>query len=359
MKANGHPVRQGVRALRDQPNRLPNVGADVARLTRLLCDARLGARLREVCGVGGWHVAPAADAGDDLCWIVLQYAGGRASIGLDAAAHPALASLAGESATPLACAVAGLLLTPLIALLESFGAADVAVVAVGRHGGEAPASVVVRCLHDDRRYTCRLALPEPGWIDLIERRLALHRPPLPRRLGDILVPGYLLVGEKRLAIGKLKRLRPGDVVLRFASHGLQELEGRSPVPALELHWGPGGTHRYVARATLDGPQLVLDTDPAMTYQNDRPDSDMPDAQTQTSIDELDLPVRFEIETVALPLAQLSALRAGYVVELPRTIRDARVRLVSYGQLIGSGELVTVGEQLGVRIVEMFGSHDAD
>jgi type III secretion protein Q len=79
----------------------------------------------------------------------------------------------------------------------------------------------------------------------------------------------------------------------------------------------------------------------------------------TSIDELDLPVRFEIETVTLPLVQLSALRAGYVLELPGTLRDARVRLVSYGQLIGVGELVSVGEQLGVRVIEMFGSHDAD
>lgn len=376
MKAPGHSARQTVRPLRDHPNGLPRVDPDLARLTRLLCDARLQTRLRERCGVNKWQVSLGDAHGDALCWIGLQHDGACAWIGLDVAEHPALAALDGDESAPLACAVAGLLLTPLIDLLETLGAADTRVVSIGRRapahrnadgrndGGDAgdtgaKLALNISCVRDTRRYVCRLGPAGQSWIDLIERQLTMHRPPLAPRLADIRVPGYLLVGEKPLAIATLRRLRPGDVVLRFAAPALHELDGTTPAPALALRWGVPGMHQYVARATLDGSRLVLDTDPAMTYHNDHPGSGAPDADSQTSIDELDLPVKFEIETVNLPLSQLAALRTGYVLELPSTLRDARVRLVSYGQLIGLGELVTVGEQLGVRVVEMFGSHDAD
>ena len=75
-------------------------------------------------------------------------------------------------------------------------------------------------------------------------------------------------------------------------------------------------------------------------------------EAPVAIGELDLPVKIEIDTVALPVAQLSALRAGYVLELPVPVREAQVRLVSYGQMIALGELVAVGDHIGVRIVRM-------
>jgi type III secretion protein Q len=74
------------------------------------------------------------------------------------------------------------------------------------------------------------------------------------------------------------------------------------------------------------------------------------------IGELELPVQFEIDTVALPLAQLSTLGPGYVLELPVPVADAQLRLVAHGQTIGYGELVTVGEHLGIRIIRMAHRH---
>ena len=73
------------------------------------------------------------------------------------------------------------------------------------------------------------------------------------------------------------------------------------------------------------------------------------------IGELELPVQFEIDTVAMPLSQLSSLAPGYVVEFPVPFADARLRLVAHGRTIGYGELVTVGDHLGVRIIRM--AHD--
>jgi type III secretion protein Q len=376
MNHTGHSARNTVHALHDIPNSLPQIDPAHAHLTRLLCDGRFEARLRQLCGITEWQVAPASTAAahDDLCWVDLHYDGGRLSIGLDAAQYPALAALSadprggdthegGDAAAPLACAVAGLLLTPLIDLIESLGAPGVSVASLSRRapkarhaGGQA---LAVRCVRNAGHYACRLGQVERSWLELIERQLGMHRLPFTQRVSEIRVPGYLLVGERRLTIKTLGGLRPGDVVLRAASPALRALDGTDAASDLELRWGPAGTHQFVARVTLDGQHLVLNTDPTMIYTNDRPDLGTTDAESSTSIDELDLPVKFEIETVTLPLVQLSALRAGYVLELPATLRDARVRLVSYGQLIGIGELVTVGEQMGVRVIEMFGSHDAN
>jgi type III secretion protein Q len=361
-------ARHLVSSLHDSAIALPSIDPAIARLTRLFCDGRLEERFRQALDIADWHVGHGIGDGgpQNACWIDLQYEGGLASIGLDPAQYPALTAAAtsvahddASATAPLRCAVAALLLAPLIDALDTLGAPGVGVAALGRRAPDGP-TLDVRFTRHAQRFECRLGNVDTAWLDLLERQLRAHRLPFTQRVSGIRVPGYLIVGDKKLRIGTLNRLRSGDVILRALAPSLRGLDGASgPVADLELRWGPPGMHQFVARATLDGKQLVINRDPDMTYRNDRSDLPAMEPDVGTSIDELDLPVRFEIETVTLPLVQLSALRAGYVLELPGTLRDARVRLVSYGQLIGVGELVSVGEQLGVRVIEMFGSHDAD
>jgi len=71
---------------------------------------------------------------------------------------------------------------------------------------------------------------------------------------------------------------------------------------------------------------------------------------------LDIPVRFEIETVPVSLADLESLRPGSVVELATPLAAASVRLVACGQVIGRADLVAVGDRLGARITMMAGPH---
>lgn len=87
-----------------------------------------------------------------------------------------------------------------------------------------------------------------------------------------------------------------------------------------------------------------------THANDLLTSDRSD--DAIDLGELDLPVQFEVDTIALPLSQLCALRPGYVLELQTPVAEAQLKLVAHGQTIGFGELVTVGEHLGVRILRM-------
>lgn len=78
------------------------------------------------------------------------------------------------------------------------------------------------------------------------------------------------------------------------------------------------------------------------------------APEPADLGEVALPVHVEIDTLSLSIAELAALRPGYVLELPLAARDVPVRLVAYGQAIGGGRLVAVGAHLGVRIDRMAG-----
>jgi flagellar motor switch protein FliN/FliY len=53
----------------------------------------------------------------------------------------------------------------------------------------------------------------------------------------------------------------------------------------------------------------------------------------------------------MPIAELFSLRDGSVVELDRRV-DESIDLVLDGRVVARGELVAVGDQLGVRIVEV-------
>jgi type III secretion protein Q len=86
------------------------------------------------------------------------------------------------------------------------------------------------------------------------------------------------------------------------------------------------------------------------------------AETETAaaptLDELQLPIVFELDTARISLAALADMRPGYAVELDVPLREATVRLVCHGQTLGQGQLVAIGDQLGVRITRMEHPHDA-
>lgn len=346
---------------------LRRIDPGTARLSRTLCDARLRDWLAQAHGVHDWRavtddVVHAVQAG----WLELRDAQGGATIGFDPALYPALASAAAHgrgyddpalSAT-LRQAVMSILLAPVLDALCTFGADDVQVAAVHdvREADDPSvrrATMTVRFTHAGHGHECWFGEVHGDWLALVDAQLAARRVPLSPTLSEVLVPGCARLGETVLAVRTLESLRAGDLLMRAVDPALSawfDTPAR-PVPLSAL-WGLPGERQLRARATLDGTRLTLEMDPFMTQDAHRP---TPGAEETTSIDELQLPVAIEIETVTLPLVQLSALRAGYVLELPAPVREARVRLMAYGQMIGSGELVSVGDQLGVRIIQMAGA----
>ncbi|WP_052382410.1 type III secretion system cytoplasmic ring protein SctQ [Paraburkholderia kururiensis] len=449
----------------DGTQRLPlrAVSNLAARASRVLCDARTPVVLRHALGQGlsiaDWQASVEGIAPRDLSAqafvasfempgvLELAHAAGPLHVAFDLAAHPALAiaasparaatSASADSDRALRAAILGVLLEPLFQRIAALGLGDLHVVRLTRGllaTDVQAASVALAFTLDGRRVAAQIALT-PALLAVLEEARATQMSALARRglpalldvghhadkhangapdaaaalrarLGELRVPGRLVLGARRLSIETLRALAPGDVLLRTFAASLAPLlaaaaraarnaataDGSHAEPGQHAptsahaaqaaftdpngpasHAGPGAPHaagaalaiaawgtpgliRLHAPAQFDGHTLVITKEPTMSDELDpvRADDALADDQAQNPIEigELDLPVQFEVDTVALPLSQLCALRPGYVLELPTPVADAQLKLVTHGQTIGYGELVTVGEHLGIRILRM-------
>jgi type III secretion protein Q len=345
------------------PARLPTFAASTARLHRLAVDGRLHALLAHLFGVTGWTVGT-RDPIDPARAAVIRLRWGMqtASFVIDLSQHLELASLAasGESAqASLRTAVAAILLAPLLRAFEQIGIEGVEIVSLERH---MPARRAAECCAlafriDGQRIDAVLEHIDDPWLHTLEQIVAQHCVPYATHVSEIAVPGRLRVGEKTISITMLDSLRPGDVILGAVPASVRALLANEVVSVrMEMVWGRYGTRQLRAMGDVAQNKITLNEDPIVSHdtQFNAPLTDSVD--TPVGISHLDLPLKLEIDAVSLPVAQLSALRAGYVLELPMSIPDARIRLVTYGQTIGFGELVSVGDHLGVRLVQLSQSH---
>ncbi|MCP2090265.1 UNVERIFIED_ORG: type III secretion protein Q [Paraburkholderia sediminicola] len=392
------------------PLRLPAIGRAAARVTRTVCDARVAGYLHATLGVTEWHAAlidahsvDAAYADPGVIELTLASADGNSTVAmrvaLDLHDYPALSIAAWPDSDALTTkppadvalrqAVAGVVLEPLFERLirAGFKGPRVAAVRRGRlNQANADAPVVaLSFVLDERRYQVALSA-DSACYDLLDRLLRTEPAPAsiqstaastasstspdhaPETAFDLTVPGSLILGVKRLPVDTLHALEPGDVLLRAAFPSLDATlldasnDPSSPHarPRAVAAWGTPGLTRVCAAVELDGQSLVIVKELNMSEELDPASADaglaIDDPADPIRIGELELPVQFEIDTVALPLAQLSALGPGYVLELPVPVADAQLRLVAHGQTIGYGELVTVGEHLGIRIIRMAHRH---
>lgn len=366
--------------------------------------------------------ATSAEPLEDAGRIVLAHLSGQLALHVDLARYPSLQILAtpaeaDHSGTQqsLRNAIANAVLAPLVDSFNASGAGTWRVASVQRATKESAT------FESDNTARLRIALMREGvayetlfdialpTLRLIETRLASFGDQQQRRDLDAFatlgVPGRIALGARRVSIRALQKLRPGDVLLRtFSRATVLGLRGHGPLH-LRAAWGTPGLRCMLATVALDGALLTLNDDPIMSEQTlqvegdelpridygDPPLDDVPheaaiatgtaaptmsdteeeveaeaEAEaapfTRTSpldIGELDLPVQFEIDTLALPLSQVAALRRGYVIELDTPVTDARIKLVAHGQTIGHGELVSVGEHLGIRITGMAYASDTD
>jgi type III secretion protein Q len=345
------------------PARLPALTAATARQYRLAVDERLGALLAHALGVAGWSVGTHELIDPTHAAVVrLRWGMQTASVRIDVAQHHGLASvIASEEPAneTLRHAVAAILLDPLLRALQTLGFDGVEVVSLSR---AAPLPHRERCCAvtfrlGDARVDATIDEIDGGWLDALEALIARQCTPFATHVSEIAVPGRLQIGEKTMSVATLDSLRPGDVILRAFPEAVSALLKKECASArMQVVWGRYGTQQLRAIADVTHTLLTLSEDPTMSHdvQFNAPLTDSID--TPVEISQLDLPLKLEIDTVSMPVAQLSALRAGYVLELPTAVPDARIRLVTYGQTIGFGELVSVGDHLGVRLVQLSNSH---
>lgn len=144
-------------------------------------------------------------------------------------------------------------------------------------------------------------------------------------------------GHAWLSLGEWRGLSPGDVVML-----------QTPVPAVaSLVLGEA----IRARVELHGEQSVRLLEP-LNFVNPTLENPMNPPDVMQTVDETlnDLPLKLvcQLGSVELSLAQVQQLGVGSLVALTTQVHEA-VDLVINGRRVGRGQLVQIGDGLGVRV----------
>ncbi|MCW7540807.1 FliM/FliN family flagellar motor switch protein [Aquabacterium sp. A7-Y] len=327
--------------------RLRRVSREQARVSRLAFDTRIQQGLAACAGQPWLGVAshlPIADA----ALLEIETAEGRLQLEIDSAASPALQLALALPEDQLACEVAGLVLAPLLQGLEG---AVTGLRVLGRQlgAGRAPSGT--------GRYEQATVVTPTTKVAVrdVDDKLARHLRGLwctPRAgtlaaWAGLRLRPRLQLTERLLPCGVLDQLDQGDIVLT----------GSSGAP-LTYRWITGMGITMQAEAELDLKQQKFTVAQPPRLQSDAPPDGDGEVRSLDRLQDLQVPVAFEIDTARISLAELASIRPGYVIELDAPLQQAAVRLVCHGQTVGCGQLVAIGDQLGVRITQMEVRHDA-
>ncbi|OCR23197.1 hypothetical protein AFK24_20350 [Pseudomonas syringae] len=173
--------------------------------------------------------------------------------------------------------------------------------------------------------------------ELIADLLDRHVPPANAEPPLLHLPLTVECGEAWLNISELRSLNPGDVVM------LEQWPDAQVRLVLESH--------LHARAERDGNTLKLLEPPiAMNLMKEHPMTATADGQgLDSTLNELPLKLVCQVGSVEMSLAQLRELGAGSLVPLTPQLHDG-VDLMVNGRRIGQGQLVKIGDGLGVRLL---------
>ncbi len=157
-------------------------------------------------------------------------------------------------------------------------------------------------------------------------------------------------GWTRLTLAEFATIEPGcgisldDTTLSFqkivaitAERFAQTCNWKTIKPALE---GP-------LLRPMDATTLPYSTDTRVSEQPQKPEEAAPTG----SIDEIPVRLIFELGRLELPLAELESLNAGYVFDLGKPLSQS-VDIIANGSRVGTGELVRLGESIGVRVSKL-------
>lgn len=83
-----------------------------------------------------------------------------------------------------------------------------------------------------------------------------------------------------------------------------------------------------------------------------------DALPVEQLEKLEVTLHFDLGGLALSLDALGQVAAGHVLELPQSLNQCELSILCQERVLGRGQLVAVGERLGVRVTEFAVSADA-
>ena len=95
--------------------------------------------------------------------------------------------------------------------------------------------------------------------------------------------------------------------------------------------------------------LMLD-DSRRTIMSEHTSEETASEAAAGALEGIPVTLDFDVGSLAVPLGELAAIKPGYVFELPSPLEEARVVIKANGTPIGHGELVAVGDTLGVQLL---------
>lgn len=155
---------------------------------------------------------------------------------------------------------------------------------------------------------------------------------------ELPIPICFELGRSRLGLAELRDLARDDLILI-------EQGGWARDRTVSIRIGPDLSFQ----GTLEQRSVIVQQrETTMTDTVDTVDGQ----QALAQLDELPVTVTFDLGESTLALRELKTLQPGYAFELARGL-DQPVTVRANGAIIGAGELIQVGEYLGVRVVELF------
>ncbi len=171
----------------------------------------------------------------------------------------------------------------------------------------------------------------PSWLQQLELTISAELDPI------------------EFSVSDLQAMRCGDV-LGLGAKSQALAHGLLNVPGYQCWQGKFGKEGIRAQRQITDSNAVstLASIHSSTHQQDLSMEPLQSAP----VDQVNVQLGFELERRAINLAELTQLQAGYVFKLAAPAEGRNVNLLANGKIIGTGELVSVGDFLGVRIVEL-------
>lgn len=187
------------------------------------------------------------------------------------------------------------------------------------------------------------------WRILRHMSVTKMRRRAPRR--DVLIQWAAVAGYTKLSSAQLRALHTGDTVLiDNTAYSEQALEcqlcagiNRHRVGWLRLKQGTLRLGKFTTRQEV-----------AMSTTSDEA------SPAQTPVDgfgEIEVALRFELARWRASLAEVAALAEGSVIDIGQRLDEPTIALWAEQRCIGAGQLVAIGDRLGVRVMSVSTEED--
>jgi type III secretion protein Q len=176
----------------------------------------------------------------------------------------------------------------------------------------------------------------------VSQREMRDSPPLPTHFR---LQWAAVAGTTNLSAAEVRALEELDVVL-------VEDVARTP-NSLECWLGVGPARRFAGRMSLRTGQLQLvHFGTGGTMNMTRTDTDAGPLE-EAGFGEIPVSLRFELAQWNASLAQMASLAPGAVIDLGQRVDEHAVSVWVEQRCVGKGQLVAIGERLGVRLLSIF------